>query len=328
MRRSIHSCFLGSACVAALWVAAGAVQAQVDIKPLPVPANSDSPVRLYPLGVLQGHSIYGMRRDGFSTQYAPGDVCTSSQIVLRAPRQAMTPAQAEDLLQQATETLARLCGGPERVVYSSQNPRPQEQMRGQWVDDALFAQLQAGQTHDEYQPLFARSGFALDARSPQAQRRMAQRLSPPPSAAQQIPVFKNSQESLRGLFAQHGINGWMSLVGLAANPFRYQGQKLLSIAKLTRAMQADVVAVASPRHPGAVLILTNARAADWDEKDALIVIEPQGRYEGKADNPPTARLIQRMACAQQDCLDQLMLPAPPASPGAPPWRLLRDGERP
>ncbi len=131
----------------------------------------------------------------------------------------------------------------------------------------------------------------------------------------------NSQR-LKAFAQSAGAPVWVGVPALAQNPFRYQGQVVLTAASLD-----EVVAPTRARllgigggYQSSYALIEGEGLAKWAPGARVLAVRVMGRLPNTDADLPAGlhlQLLGQLPCAQADCGDRLTLPNP-----------LRDGEAP
>ncbi|MGM9479994.1 hypothetical protein ACS5PN_02230 [Roseateles sp. NT4] len=113
---------------------------------------------------------------------------------------------------------------------------------------------------------------------------------------------------------------WVSMQALAQNPFRYQDQVVLTAARLDEVVSPTRARVLGTGggYQSSYGLIEGEGLAKWEPGARVLAVRVVGRLPNTDADLPAGlqlRLVGQLACAQGDCGDRLVLPAP-----------LRDGE--
>lgn len=285
--------------------------------------TASSAVNVYELGAVDGVPAFALaiKPDGNTP-----NVCSSHKVLIQAPGDAFSNQRASALFNLAAQRLFQLCGG--KVLMGKQprdsEPRLRDAVMGEWLDAAGFQAVLAQQNSKTVFTQRVELVSPAPARNDEWDERQKTQLRTMTAMAEA------NLPRLRSLFGKYKIDAWVPLADLAKNPFAWSGKTVLSAARPQRAMSESEMAVSDPRARGydaASLVLTSASAGQWNDDSRLVVLQPGGRYQDKADQAAVAKLLESLPCKEVDCQDLLLIPGPPAKPGMPALRVLTSGEK-
>jgi hypothetical protein len=225
---------------------------------------------------------------------------------------------AKQLLQSALDKLMQRCGADSlRALPSSVSLRSHLRVR---------AVAQAELTLDRYgNPqgtviealLPLEPGQAMEQYSNQLASQLRQRQEREAREAQR----QANVQRLKAFAQPLGAGLWVSLPALAQNPFRYQGQVVLTSARLDEVLAPTRARLLMPEGYGVVFAsLDGEGIAQWAPGSRVLAVRVQGRLPNTDELLPGVlqlQLVGQLACAEPDCSDRLSLP-----------NALRDGEAP
>jgi len=298
-----------------------ALAAAYEVPSLPIPAGSDSQNRLYPLGKIDGFSVYGFRRSRVS-QPEPKMVCACDSVVLVAGRQQMDNERATGLLKQAAKKLYTACD--KKIVYGGGGDSVRTVLHGLWFDDELFKLFRIDEYDVDVRPLLEIRSIPLDDKVSAQDQQLLDHWR------KMEPTLKANEARMKGWFDKHNAAAWVPMGDFATNPFKYSGKVIVTAVRMERAMSASVVAVSEPRGNGygaESAILTGTDVSRWADGGHLVVIKPSGRYQNDEKAPASGQVLDFAVCKETDCNDLRVIPDPQPKPGLPAVRVLTAGER-
>ena len=127
-------------------------------------------------------------------------------------------------------------------------------------------------------------------------------------------------QRLKAFAKPTGATVWVSLLALAQNPFRYQGQVVLTAARLDEVVaptRARVIGI-NGGYQSTYAVIEGEGLAKWEPGARVLAVRVTGRLPNTDADLPAGlqlQLVAQLSCAQGDCGDRLVLPNP-----------LRDGE--
>lgn len=127
-------------------------------------------------------------------------------------------------------------------------------------------------------------------------------------------------QGLKAFAKPTGAAVWVSLSSLGQNPFRYQGQVVLTAARLDEVVaptRARVLGINSG-YQSAYALIEGEGLAKWDPGARVLAVKVMGRLPNTDADLPAGlhlQLVAQLPCTQGDCGDRLYLP-----------ERLRDGE--
>jgi hypothetical protein len=129
-------------------------------------------------------------------------------------------------------------------------------------------------------------------------------------------------QRLKAFAKPFGAPVWVSLPVLATNPFRYQGEVVLTTASLDEVISPTRARLrgTANRYQGGSALIEGDGLAQWAPGARVIAVRVLGRLPDTDAVLPGwlhLQLLGQLACEQTDCGDRLVLPNP-----------LRDGEAP
>jgi len=132
---------------------------------------------------------------------------------------------------------------------------------------------------------------------------------------------KSNAQQLKAFATKTGAGPWVGLPALSQNPFRYQGQVVLTSVRLDEVLSPTRARVLMPEGYGVVFAsLEGEGIAQWAPGSRVLAVRVQGRLPNTDEHLPGVlqlQLVGQLACTQLDCDDRLDLP-----------KALRDGEAP
>lgn len=275
---------------------------------------------LGPLPKLQGMSPrLAVEATSELTQYA--DPCKpTTLLVLQADGAAIAQDDvAQQLLRSALDKLKARCGD-DRL---RERGRPGGERTHVRVRAVPQAELETDQ-YGNVKGVIAEGSLAFEAGkgfmqySNEAASQQRQRKAREERDAER----KANAERLKDFAKPAGATVWVSLQALAQNPFRYQGQVVLTAASLD-----EVIAPNRARMLGigggyatAFASLEGEGIAQWAPGSRVLAVRVLGRLPDTDAELPRVlqlQLVSQLPCEQRDCGDRLSLPNP-----------LRDGEAP
>lgn len=126
-------------------------------------------------------------------------------------------------------------------------------------------------------------------------------------------------KDLKAFAKPTGATVWVSLASLGQNPFRYQGQVVLTMARLDEVvspMRARVIGHSG--YQSTYALVEGDGVAKWEPGARVLAVRVVGRLPNTDADLPAGlqlQLVAQLPCTQGDCGDRLWLPTP-----------LRDGE--
>ena len=310
-----------------LFIAGSVLAAAAPTRPenaqLVAPLSANVNVRIYELGPVDGVPAFALAT---KPDIDVPNVCSSHKVLIQAPADAFSNQRASALFNLAAQRLYQLCGG--KVLMGKQprdsEPRLRDAVMGEWLDAAGFQAALAQQNSKIVFTQRVELVSSAPARNDEWEERQKTHLRAMTAMADvNLP-------RLQALFAKYRIDAWVPIAELEKNPFAWSGKTVLSAAQPGRALSESELAVSDPRSRGygaAAIVLTSVPTGQWTDASRLVVLQPSGRYQGKADQPAVAKLLEALPCKETDCQDLLLIPGPPAKPGTPALRMLASGEK-
>lgn len=273
---------------------------------------------LGPLPKLQGMSPrLAVEATGELTRLP--DPCEPDTLwVLQADGQALASDDvAKQMLRSALDKLKQRCG-IDRL-------RKRERSNSERTELRVRAAPQSELETDRYgNP----KGTLIDAVLPLDPAKPIDRFSNEVASQQRARQAREEREALTQANAQRlkdfaipaGAKVWVSLVALVQNPFRYQGQVVLTAARLD-----EVVAPTRARllgsgggYQSSYALIEGEGLAAWEPGARVLAVRVVGRLPNTDADLPAGlqlQLVGQLPCTRADCGDRLYLPNP-----------LRDGE--
>jgi hypothetical protein len=307
--RQVLALALATACLSA-------IAAPNDIKPLPTTTGDR---QIFPLGMMDGFPVYATSIQR-NFNYQPGAICFSEAVFVKADPNALNRTTIKPILIKAVQKLYH------DICNKAMKPDWRDFLKGYLLDEVNFKLLLEDKTYDEY-----RTYHVIHIPLP-PEKLIAQDQENQRYWASMMPTLKANEARLKDLFATHHIAAWVSLSDYAENPFTYGKQTILTVARLKRALSADVVEAIEPTRNNNYytppVVLANTQAGTWAASvSKLLVIRPTGRYKNEENNPASAEVILAMDCKEKRCEDLLNIPDTSPKEDKPPVRVLGTGER-
>ncbi len=248
------------------------------------------------------------------------DPCQPDALwVLKADGAALASDDlARQLLRSAVDKLKLRCGD-ERLRKPERSASERTELRVRAVPQAELETDRYGNP----------KGTVLDAVLPLDPAKPIERFSNEVASQQRARQAREARDAgrqdhlrrLQGFAKSAGTTLWVGVPALAQNPFRYQGQVVLTAVRLDEVLaptQARVVGVGGGFGSSYALV-EGAGLAQWEPGARVLAVRVIGRLPDTDASLPRGlhlQLVAQMACAEADCGDELDLPSP-----------LRDGEK-